>query len=199
MIFQQVYLLIQYTVAAILMFVIFAMALRLIFTYADPNPFGTMGKFAYWLRKKTEPLVRPIAAWLASARFDARIAPFVTMLVACVVGYFVLRLVAAVTMTLDGVIVSVPAGQIVAVVGYLLYGFLALLSLAIFTRIILLWVGIYQNRFARFLAAVTDWILVPFRRLVPPLGFLDISPMIVLFLIGFLQEAVAGTLIASGR
>jgi YggT family protein len=37
---------------------------------------------------------------------------------------------------------------------------------------------------------VTDPILLPFQRLIPPIGMFDISAMIVLLLIGFLQTIV---------
>jgi YggT family protein len=187
--------LVLYAVTTVILFVVALMTLRLIFNFTDPNPFGNIGRFAYWLKKRTDSMVRPIADWLGAARINTKFAPLVTMLVACVAGYFLLQVVRAVTYMLDGIILSVSTGRFVALVGYLLFGFLALLSLAIFIRIILSWVGLYGNFFVRFLIQVTDPILVPFRRLIPPIGFIDISPMIVLFLLQFLQTAVAGTLI----
>jgi YggT family protein len=42
---------------------------------------------------------------------------------------------------------------------------------------------------------VTEPVLGPFRRLIPPLGFLDISPIVVLLLLDLFQRAVAGTLL----
>jgi YggT family protein len=44
---------------------------------------------------------------------------------------------------------------------------------------------------------LTDPILEPFRRIIPPLGMFDISPIIVLFLLNFLQAAVAGVFLRS--
>lgn len=198
--FVLIYLLVQYVVVALLLLIVLAMTLRMIFNYADPNPFGSLGKFADWLKKKTNSFVRPIESWLSMGRFDIRLAPFLTIFVACVIGYFTLRLVSTVTTTLDGIVISLGAGRIVAFIGYLLYGLLALLSLAIFVRIMLSWVDFYGNPLTRFLARITDPILLPFRRMIPPLGGrFDVSPIIVLLLLSFLQEAVAGTLIASGR
>jgi YggT family protein len=43
---------------------------------------------------------------------------------------------------------------------------------------------------------LTEPILAPFRRLIPPLGMFDISPIIVILLLQLLQEAVKGTLLA---
>ena len=49
----------------------------------------------------------------------------------------------------------------------------------------------YRNRFvaqaAAFLDAVTRPILGPFQRIIPPLGGIDISPIIVILLLNFLR------------
>lgn len=42
----------------------------------------------------------------------------------------------------------------------------------------------------RFVLAVTDPFLAPIRRFLPPIGGLDFSPMLVLFLARFLQRAL---------
>jgi YggT family protein len=47
----------------------------------------------------------------------------------------------------------------------------------------------------RFLLRVTDPVLLPFRRIIPPVGMFDISPIIVLFLLQLFQRAVEGTLL----
>jgi YggT family protein len=47
----------------------------------------------------------------------------------------------------------------------------------------------------RFLIKLTDPVLEPFRKLIPPLGMIDISPIVVLILLNFLQMAVAGVLL----
>lgn len=198
--FLQLYLLTQYVVATILLVIILAMTVRLIFNYSDPNPFGSLGRFAAWLKRATDSLVRPVADWLAMGRFDKRLAPLVTILLACLVGYFFLQAVNAVTTTLDGLISSLASGRILAFVGFLLYGLLSFLALAIFIRILLTWFITYGNALTRFLARVTDPVLIPFRRLIPPLGgMIDVSPIIVLFLIDLFQRAVFATLIATGR
>jgi YggT family protein len=71
---------------------------------------------------------------------------------------------------------------------------LGLLVFAIFVSAILSWLIAFdvvnlRNRFvaavARFLEAVTRPVLAPFRRFIPPLGGVDISPIVaVLILIG---------------
>src|SRR6185437_4913927 len=67
--------------------------LRLIFNYADPNPFGKIGRFGYKVRKVTEKWVYPASRFLAAFRIDTRLAPLVTMLIALVFTYFLMQIV----------------------------------------------------------------------------------------------------------
>lgn len=73
---------------------------------------------------------------------------------------------------------------------------LSLLALAILISAVLSWlvafdVVNYRNRFvaglAQALDTVTQPVLAPFRRVIPPLGTIDITPIIVLILIRGIQ------------
>jgi YggT family protein len=79
--------------------------------------------------------------------------------------------------------------------GYLLFGVLAVYSLMIVARIILGWGMSHGNRLMRFLVRLTEPVLGPFRRIIPPLGMFDISPIVVLLILQLFQRAIAGTLI----
>lgn len=190
-----IYPIVQTLIIALVMVVVFLMIIRLIFNYTDPNPFGAVGRFAYNLKKFTDRIVQPSAAFLARLGIDTRIAPLITILVFCVFGYFTLQLFSMVLVTIDGVAASLAIGNIVRLVGFLLYGFLGLFSLAVVMRVIFSWFMSYTNPLMRFLMRVTDPILVPFRRLLPPVMMFDISPIIVIFILQFLQTAVAAVLL----
>jgi YggT family protein len=196
--FFPIYQFIYYAVVAVVLFAIVVLGLRLLFNYIDPNPFGTIGKFVYFLKKKTDDWVRPSANLLARGGIDTRIAPLVTILGLCLVAWFSLQLVWNVLFTINGVVTSAIDGRIVALVGYILYGVLAVYSLLIVCRIIFSWFVSYLNPIMRFLVNATEPILGPFRRMIPPLGgMIDISPIVVLFLMNLLQMAVVGVLINS--
>jgi YggT family protein len=62
-------------------------------------------------------------------------------------------------------------------------------------RIIISWGGSYTNRLLVILRRLTDPVLVPFQRIIPPLGMFDISPIVVLILLSLLQKMVAATMI----
>lgn len=126
---------------------------------------------------------------------DQKIAPFVTILIAILIGWLLLELAGSLHFTLGGVVNSLQRGALVPLMGYLLFGVLAVYSLMIVARIILGWGMSYGNRLMRFLVRLTEPVLGPFRRIIPPLGMFDISPIIVLLILQLFQRAIAGTLI----
>lgn len=195
MLLPLLYPVIQGFIAFVVMIIVLLMVLRLVFNYTDPNPFGTVGRFSFRLKKFTDRIVYPPARLLANLRMDTRIAPLLTILAACVIGYFVLSLTRSLLGTIDGVTNGIAARSVTLIVGHLLYGFLTVYSLLIVIRIILSWVLDYSNSLLRFLMRLTDPVLEPFRRIIPPLGVFDISPIIVLLLLNFLAVAVHAVLI----
>lgn len=164
--------------------------LRLIFNYSDPNPFGKIGRFGYKVRKVTEKWVYPASRFLATFRIDTRLAPLVTMLIAFVFTYFAMQIIQNTFFVIDGLTAGVLTGNVRIIVGFVLYGLLSILVLLIFIRFISQWFVFHRNTFLGFVARVTDPILLPARRLIPPIGMFDISAMLVLLLISFLQSIV---------
>jgi YggT family protein len=164
--------------------------LRLIFNYADPNPFGTVGRFGFKIRKITERFVYPAARFLANFRVDVRLAPIITSLIALIFTYFGLQIIGNTFFVIDGLTAGVATGNPKAFIGFVLYGVLSLLVLFIFIRFISSWFVFTRNTFLGFVRKVTDPILLPVQRLIPPIGMFDISAMILLVLIGLLQSVV---------
>lgn len=189
---EVVYPVIQGFIVFVVMIVVILMILRLIFNYKDPNPFSFIGRFSYNLKKFTDRIVYPSAGILAQLRMDTRIAPLLTILGSIVIGYFILQLFYYLFFTIDGVAKNLIGGSVSKIVGYILFGALNLYSLAIVIRIVLSWVMSFTNPVLRFLRRITDPILEPFRRIIPPLGMFDISAIVVLLLLSFLQAAVRG-------
>jgi YggT family protein len=186
------YLIIWYVVVLTIVGLIALIALRVIVNQADLNPFGW---FAMSVRRWTDPLISPIRRALGRSGLDPKYAPLVAILLGLLFGYFALEFVENVLFMLNGVIVSVGAGAPLRLIGYLLYGVLAIYTLLIFMRIVLSWGLSQTNPLMRFLLRATDPVLLPFRRLIPPVGMFDISPIIVIFLLQLFQSAVQGTLL----
>jgi len=174
---------------AMLAFVI-ALILRLVFNYSDPNPFGKAGRFSYNLKKTTDRFVYPAARLLATFRVDTRLAPLVTIFVAVVLAYFALQIINNTFFIIDGLSGAIAAGNVKAIIGFLLYALISVYILFIFIRFIGAWFVFARNTFLGFVQRVTDPILIPAQRVIPTVGMFDISAMLVLLLLGFLQTIV---------
>src|SRR4051812_4820335 len=188
-----VYLLIKYLVAGAVLAVIVLMLVRLIINYADVNPFGRM---VIQVRRLSDPLVNPVRRGLLQMGFGPNITPLVVILVSIVLGWFVLQLAESILGMVLGIHKAVLEAKVIAVVGYLLYGFLDIYSLLIVMRIVFSWGNVsYANRLMRFLVNATDPLLVPLRRIIPPLGIFDLSALVALLLLWMLKTAVAAVLL----
>ncbi len=75
--------------------------------------------------------------------------------------------------------------------------FFSILTWAIIIRVLLTWIpGLSPfNPVVRFLASITDPILEPARRIIPPIGMIDISPIVVLFVLQLVREFLVRFLI----
>jgi YggT family protein len=66
-----------------------------------------------------------------------------------------------------------------------------LLSLAILARVLLSWVRVSPYHPAvDFLYRITEPILAPLRRAIPPIGMVDISPVIAIILLQIIQQVL---------
>ncbi len=173
------------------------MLLRLTFNYADPNPFGKVGRFGFKVRKATEKWVYPAARFFAMYRVDTRLAPLLTIFIGLVFTYFFTQIVGNTFFVIDGLSAGIAAGNPKVVIGFVLYGLLSLLVLFIFIRFLASWFVFTRKTFLAFVMRVTDPIMLPVQRLIPPIGMFDISAMIVLILIGFLQSLVLNIFVRS--
>jgi YggT family protein len=74
---------------------------------------------------------------------------------------------------------------------YLIDLFFTLLSLAILARVLLSWVRVSPYHPAvDFLYRITEPILAPLHRAIPPVGMVDISPIIAILLLQIIQQVL---------
>ena len=185
-------LFVWYAIATIILVVIALMLARLILNKADLNPFS---RPVIMIRRWTDPMVNPVRRPIVQMGFSPNVAPLVVILIAILLGYFASQFIGTLLFTVRGLILSVTRRAPISFVGYIIFGALAGYSLMIFARIIMSWGVSPHNRLLHFLIRMTEPLLGPFRRVIPPLGMIDISPIVVLFLLDLLQRAVAATLL----
>ncbi len=142
-----------------------------------------MSAWAKGVRHASDPLLRPIerrllraggnpqdaTLWLFGAAVGLGLALLAVVQWALGLGYLVAQLPSA------------PLGVIVRVV--IGWGF-GLVMTAILVRVVAGWLGASPfSRWMRPLAWLTDWLIVPIRRRLPPFGPLDLSPILAWLLL----------------
>jgi YggT family protein len=180
-------------VIIIIVAVIALMIVRLIVDLMDLNPFAWTSRN---VRRLSDGFIIPVRGGLRGATVDPKFAPLVVILITILLGFFLLQLFGTIAMTVAGILLSLQSGAIVALLGFILFGLLSLYILLITIRIIFSWARLsYSNRLMRFLIDTTEPLLGPLRRTIPPLGWLDISPLVAILILWLFQQAVAGTLL----
>ena len=186
-------LFVSWAVSAVIIAVILLMVFRMIANYADLNPFAWT---SLTIRRLTDSFVLPVRRALVGFGVDPKYSPLVVILIVILLGYFVLQLASTIAGTLSGLLVSLQQGAMVSALGFILYGLISIYILLIFIRIIFSWGMIsYSNRIMRFLVNTTEPLLGPLRRMIPPLGAMDISPIVAFLILWLFQQAIAGTLL----
>lgn len=85
--------------------------------------------------------------------------------------------------------------NLVVALADLLNSLLTIYTWAIIIRVLLSWVSPDPfNPIVQFLTRVTDPYLELFRRIIPPIGMMDISPVIALLVLNFAQRFLVKTL-----
>lgn len=78
---------------------------------------------------------------------------------------------------------------------YILRSIIWLLQILIIARVVISWVNADPyNPIVRFISSSTDPLIEPIRRRMPNMGGLDLSPLVFLLLIMFIQFAVVGSM-----
>ena len=193
LIITRIFWFVNSAILLIIVAVIALMIVRLIVDVMDPNPFGWTSRT---VRRLSDGFIIPVRAGLRGATVDPKFAPLVVILIAILLGFFILQLTGTIATTVAGVLQSTQRGAVISILGFILYGLIAFYILLIIIRVTFSWGRIsYSNRIMRFLVDTTEPMLGPMRRMIPLLGWLDISPIVAIFILLLFQQAVAGTLL----
>jgi YggT family protein len=190
------FLFLTWAVEAAIVAIVVLMILQLIANAADLNPFSWASRT---IRRLSDAFVMPARRALIGLGVDPKFAPVIVILIAILLGWFFLWLTEEVAATLIGLIISFKAANPIMGLGYIIYGALSVYIVFIFMRIVFSWGMVsYSNRLMRFLVNTTEPLLGPLRRIIPPLGVMDISPIFAFIIIWLFQRAIMGTLLRGG-
>ena len=155
------------------------------------NPFNPVARF---FRRVVDPAIAPVERRVVRAGGMPHAAPW-WALVAVVLGGIVL--LAALRFILGQITIATamadagPRGILVLLVRWTF----AILQIAIFVRVISSWIRVSPYTWwVRWSFALSEPILRPLRSVIPPLGMIDLTPIIAYFALSLLQPLVLGAI-----
>jgi YggT family protein len=151
------------------------------------TPFGAWPRF---MRRASDPVLLPLEHRIVRSGGSPQDAPLWLVGIVIVGGLLLLSLV----QWLAGFAASL---EIVAQSGarawgrFLVSGLFSILMVALFVRVISSWFGISPYRpWMRPVMLLTDWIIDPIRRILPPFGLMDFSPLVAWLVLSLLRGFV---------
>jgi YggT family protein len=155
------------------------------------SPFGAWSRF---MRRISDPVLQPLERRIVRAGGNPQHAPL--WLLGIVVGAGLVLL--SLTSWLIGTAVSLrfaAQGGPRIWIEILVSAIFTILMAAILIRVIASWLGIGPYRsWMRPVMALTNWIIEPIRRILPPFGMFDFSPMVAWLVLYVLRGFVLGLL-----
>jgi YggT family protein len=169
-----------------------ALVIAVTFYLVRSRRIGPFGWWARTVRRAADPLLRPIEARLARAGRNPQDAPAWLLGFAVTGGLLLISLVDwLLGFASEARMAASGGGAGVAV--FLINGVYTVLLAALIVRVVASWFGIgaYDRRF-RPVILLTEWLLAPIRRFVPPVGMVDLSPMVAWIILVVLHTVLLG-------
>jgi len=155
------------------------------------NPFGVWARF---IRKLSDPVLLPLERRIIRFGGSPQNAPLWLLGIVIGAGLLLLSLTSWLIGTAAGIMVLAHGGTR-AWARVLVDAVFTVLMAAIFIRVIGSWVGIGPyNRWMRPMYALTNWLIDPIRRILPPTGMIDFSPMVAWLVLYVVRGFVRGML-----
>ena len=155
------------------------------------GPFGVWPRF---VRRISDPVLRPLERRVVRLGGNPQDASLWLIGIVVVGGLILISLV----QWLIGVWYTVVAlGQSGPhdLARFAVSGVFSLLMIALFVRVIASWIGISPySRWMRPVMLATNWLVDPIRRLLPPVGMIDFSPMVAWLVLWLARGVVMGML-----
>lgn len=155
------------------------------------NPFSGAARL---IRNLTDPAIDPIERWQLKRGGNPQHAPWWLLGITVVAGILVITVAQWLAVQLVRTTFAWqtgPRGLLRLAIYYL--GQLVLIALIV--RVVASWFGLFgYSRGMRPVYFLTEWIVGPLRKIVPPLGMIDITPLIawllMQFVLGWLMRVI---------
>lgn len=153
------------------------------------SPFGAWPRT---VRRLSDPVLRPVERRVIRAGGSPQSAPYWLLAVVVLGGLLLISLVRwSIGFTYSlGSLASAPLRiQLLTLLSWIF----TILRLALIVRVIASWFSVSPySKWMRPVAVLTDWILEPLRRALPPFGPLDLSPLVAYFILWIAERVIIG-------
>lgn len=151
------------------------------------NPFSPIARF---FRQRIDPLLEPVERRVIRAGGLPANAPWWALAAVVVIGIVLLALLDFVAGLVADLMVGVSGG-VGGVLRLIVYWSFTVLRVAILVRVIASWISVSPySPWIRWSFALSEPILRPLRRVIPPFRSIDITPIIAFFALGILEALV---------
>ena len=148
------------------------------------SPFSGVARF---FRKSVDPLMVPVERTVLRAGGQPAAAPWWTLVVIVVGGLLLIYVLDFIGGLLVQLAAGVSAPRMLPAI--LLTWLFKLLEFALLVRVIVSWLPISRfSRWVRWSFTLTEWFLAPLRRVIPPLGMVDITPFVAYLALAWVLE-----------
>jgi YggT family protein len=155
------------------------------------NPFG---RAARAIRRLTDPVLLPIERRILRSGGNPQAAPWWLIGLAVVGGILVITVVEWLVTQVVTVLAAADVGPRPLVRLTVNWAF-NLVMIALIVRIIGSWIGASRyTRWMRPFVFLTEWLLAPLRRIVPPIGLFDVTPLVAWILLQLARGYIVGSL-----
>ena len=157
------------------------------------SPFSAIGRA---LRAVTDPVIRPVERRLVRMGGNPVHAGGWLVVITAIAGIVLLSLTGwllATFLVADAAASGGPKMTFALIID-LAY---KILFAALIVRVIAAWFGMYRySKWIRPAYILTDWLVEPLRRFIPPVGGWDLSPIVAVFLLGILRRLLLAPLLS---
>jgi len=156
------------------------------------SPFGAWPRM---VRRISEPVLPPLERRIVRSGGNPQDAPLWLLGISVLGGLVLITLVRwliGMAYEVSALAYAEPRVWLIEIVSWTF----RILMVALLVRVIGSWFGVSPySRWMRPFVLLTDWLLVPLRRILPPFGPLDLSPMVAYFLLWIAQQALVRALL----
>jgi YggT family protein len=150
------------------------------------NPFSSVARFC---RRVIDPMLVPIEARVVRAGGIPSQAPWWGLAAVVVIGVLLIVLLQWIRTASISIALAASQGGM-GITALVLESAFEVLKFALIVRVIVSWIGMRYSWWARAAYTLTDWLVKPIARVLPPFGMMDFSPLAAYVVIYVVEIAV---------